>query len=66
MTTREIVEKALSLGLIAPGGKTPEKSLDARLYLEQKRPDLSRFMRLHSHGPTRAARGSVRWTLRER
>jgi hypothetical protein len=62
LTTREIADRAIKLGLITPHGKTPERSMAARLYTRARiDPDL---VKLESPGNTRAKRDTVRWTLR--
>jgi HB1/ASXL restriction endonuclease-like protein with HTH domain len=62
MTAREILERAVSGGLIVSHGKTPLATLTATLYEESKRD--SRLQRIFEQGPTRAKRGTVRWTIR--
>jgi HB1, ASXL, restriction endonuclease HTH domain len=62
MTAREILQRAVNGGLIVSEGKTPLATLTATLYQECKRD--SRLERVFEPGPTRAKRGSVRWTLR--
>lgn len=49
-------------GLIATIGKTPWKTMDAALYASNR--GGGPVVKLAQPGPTRAARGSVRWTLR--
>jgi hypothetical protein len=65
MTTREITDEALRQGLIETAGKTPEKSMDAQLYVRAKQPGAT-IVRLAEPGTIRARRGSVRWTLTSR
>ena len=62
MTAREILQRAVNDGLIVSQGKTPLATLTATLYEEYKRD--SRLERVFEQGPTRAKRGTVRWTLR--
>ncbi len=62
MTAREILQRAVSRGLIATKGKTPLASLQAVLYVRSKRDP--RLERVFDQGPTRAKRGTVRWRLR--
>lgn len=65
LTTAEVTERAIDKGMLSTKGKTPEASMSAALYKEagSKKP---RVCKLAQQGPTRAARGSVRWTLAER
>jgi hypothetical protein len=65
LTTREIVEEALRLGLIDPRGITPHVTMAARLYEEVRKHPEGPIVRAHEPGGTRARRGSVRWALRE-
>jgi HB1, ASXL, restriction endonuclease HTH domain len=62
LSTREITDRAIETGLIAPRGKKPHATMAARLYV-QGRND-SRLVKLETSGERRAKRGSVRWTLR--
>ena len=64
MTTREVVEKAIERGLIAPRGKTPEASMSAALYVHLKEHPDGRIQREFAPGPKRAVRSSVRWAYR--
>jgi hypothetical protein len=59
LTTAEITEIALRRGLISTGGKTPNASMSAALY---GAPSKSSIRREFTPGPSRALRGSVRWT----
>ena len=63
LTTRQVVDEAVERGLIAPTGKTPDASMSAALYGELH--TSSRVLKLAAPGPTRAARGTVRWVLRD-
>ncbi len=63
MTVHEITSEALRRSLIAPGGKTPEATMMAALYVDAKKVS-TRFARLSRPGPTKAERNSVRWALR--
>ncbi len=63
MTAREITEEALHRGLIRSAGKTPEATMSARLYVEARDNPDGRLVRLAEPGPTRAKRGSVRWSI---
>ena len=65
LTSAEITAKALERGLVTTTGKTPEASMSAALYVELGRPK-SRVAKLSRPGPTRSARGSVRWSLSAR
>ena len=62
LTTAEITERAIEKGMLSTKGKTPEASMSAALYKEAgtKKPRVSKIAQ---PGPTRAARGSVRWAL---
>jgi hypothetical protein len=64
LTTREITEVALQRGLIRPTGKTPEATMAAVLYQIVRDASDPQVVKVFSPGPTRAARGSVRWTLK--
>ena len=62
LTAREITDRAIKRGLIAPHGKTPHVTMSARLYVHaSENPEL---VKLQAPGSGRAKRGSVRWTLR--
>jgi HB1, ASXL, restriction endonuclease HTH domain len=62
LTTREITDRAIERGLLAPRGKTPHRTMEAKLYLRGRRdPEL---VKLEAQGNGRAKRGSVRWSLR--
>ena len=63
MTRSEITDQALASGLIPTIGKSPGQSMSAALYLHAKKP-ASVVRRVAEPGPTRARRGTVRWTLR--
>jgi hypothetical protein len=58
LTAPEIVERALAKGLIETHGATPAASLASALYTAPPGVPIRRVFR---QGPTRAARGSVRW-----
>jgi hypothetical protein len=60
----EIVEKAIRLGLLRTRGKTPERTMSARLYGELAENPRTRLRRIAEPGLLRAVRNSVRWTLR--
>lgn len=65
MTAQEIIDKAVAEGLLRPKGKTPQATLSARLYVyvrDHPKPVIERHA---EPGPTRARRGSVRWSLRD-
>jgi hypothetical protein len=64
LTAEEIVREALERGLLRPQGKTPEKTMTAALYCVVRDDPSSPIRRIAQPGPTRAARGSVRWALR--
>ncbi|HEY5182203.1 MAG TPA: winged helix-turn-helix domain-containing protein [Dermatophilaceae bacterium] len=59
--TRELTDLAIARGLIVPVGKTPDASMATVLYAELQRGAMIR--KLEMPGPTRAARGTVRWVL---
>ena len=62
LTTEEIVQIAMHRGLLKTRGKTPSKTLTAKLYcLVRADPD-GPIRREYQPGNSRAARGSVRWT----
>jgi len=64
LTVAEITDQAVHKGLIAPKGSTPYATMRASLYTRvQVDPEL---VKIHTPGPVRAKRGSVRWTLRGR
>ena len=63
LTSAEITERAITRGLLNPGGRTPEASMSAALYLEALRPG-GRLIKIAIPGRIRAVRGSVRWTVR--
>ncbi len=62
LTVNEIVERAISKGLVVSTGKTPGATLSALLYRRIGRPDCP-IQRLSEPGPGRARRGTVRWTI---
>jgi hypothetical protein len=62
LTTREITDRALEKGLIGSRGRTPHNSMSAALY--KRLAVSSELIKIQAPGKTRAARGSVRWTLR--
>lgn len=62
LTTHEITDLAITEGLIAPTGKTPQASMSRVLYLRVRSdPEL---VKVDDPVNVRAKRGSVRWTLR--
>jgi HB1, ASXL, restriction endonuclease HTH domain len=62
LTTQEITDRAVEIGLIIPVGKTPYATMRARLYAHVSNdPEL---VKLEEPGNQRARRGSVHWTLR--
>ena len=63
LTTQEITERALTLGLIVPRGKTPQATMGAELY--RRLGTDAGIVKTDARGPIRARRGSVRWALRE-
>ena len=64
MTTRELTEAALRKRLINPSGQTPEATMSAVLYMNCQDVKGNVIQRQFTPGPARAARGSVRWSLR--
>jgi HB1/ASXL restriction endonuclease-like protein with HTH domain len=61
LTSREVTDASIRRGLIVPVGKTPEATMTAALYTaSQHRGDLTK---VSEPGPTRARRGTVRWTV---
>jgi hypothetical protein len=62
LTVREIVDLAVADGLLSPTGRTPQATMSAQLYRSLQRDPNSPFARQAEPGPTRAVRGSVRWT----
>jgi hypothetical protein len=66
LTTREMTDEALRRGLIPAAGKTPQNSMSARLYVAVRDNPDGPIKRLSEEGHGRAARGSVRWALKQR
>jgi hypothetical protein len=64
LTTDEITDEALRRGLLVTTGKTPRRTMDARLYALVKNNPASPIERVFTPGAGRAQRGSVRWRLR--
>ena len=64
LTAREIVAAAIKKGLIVPKGKTPEATMSAALYARAKSDPF--LVKLDIPGPSRAKRGSVRWSVQRR
>lgn len=65
MTAKEITEEAIRRGLLRPAGRTPKATMSAALYTHVRDVPTTPIVRLHEPGPSRAARGSVRWAWRE-
>jgi hypothetical protein len=65
MSAREIIDEAIAQGLLDPSGKTPVATLSARLYCHVRDAPEPVIERHAEAGPTRARRGSVRWSLRQ-
>jgi hypothetical protein len=63
LSTRELTERAVKKGLINPRGKTPDRTMAAKLY-QRVRFD-SELVKLQTPGKGRAKFGSVRWALRD-
>ena len=66
LTVDEITAEALRRRLISTNGKTPAASAGAQLYLELRDNPRTRLVREAKPSPSRARRGSVRWTLKGR
>ena len=64
LTLTELVGQCLQQGLIAPTGRTPDRTMSAALYEHVASPDPV-ITKVERRGPHRAVRGSVRWTLRQ-
>jgi hypothetical protein len=62
LSTREIMDRAIERGLIAPRGKTPLRTMESKLYLHVRSDPT--LVKLEAQGNGRAAPRSVRWTLR--
>lgn len=62
LTTREITDRALKAGLVVTRGRTPHLSMSAALY--KRLGSDAELIKIEVPGRNRAARGSVRWTLR--
>ena len=63
LTAEEITQRALSEGVLRTNGKTPTRSMSARLYLAVHADPNGRLQRLFQPGPLRAVRDSVCWSL---
>lgn len=63
LTSEEITERALERGLIVSHGQTPVATMAAILY--RRLGSDPQLVKTEDRGPTRAKRGTVRWTLRE-
>jgi hypothetical protein len=64
MTAKELALAALERGLIKSGGKTPDATLAAQLYVRVREQPDGPLRRVAIPGPTRAQRGTVRWKWR--
>jgi HB1/ASXL restriction endonuclease-like protein with HTH domain len=64
MTTRELADTVLRRKLVETRGKTPDATIAARLYGLAQSTKNPGIVRLAEPGPTRARRGSVRWSWR--
>ena len=62
MTAAEILDLAMSRGLLRSGGQTPRASMSRALYVEVRRPN-TQLAKLATPGRFRVVRGSVRWAL---
>jgi hypothetical protein len=65
LTVREITSEALRRGLLKTAGKTPHASMSSRLYVATRNRADFPIERVFEAGRTRAARGSVRWRVRQ-
>ena len=65
LTASEIVARAQTQKLLKSQGKTPDQTMASALYMDIRKGGRTRFLRLSRKGPTRAARNSVRWTLKK-
>lgn len=61
LSTRELLDRIVSEELIVPKGRTPLATLSAVLYTNVA--GGGELRKLSSPGKTRAATGSVRWTV---
>jgi hypothetical protein len=61
LSTRELLDRVIELGLVESTGQTPEATLSAALYRHAMKDPVLR--RVFVPGSMRAKRGSVRWTL---
>jgi HB1, ASXL, restriction endonuclease HTH domain len=65
MTLREIEIRIRQEGLVRPVGRTPDRTLSARLYEYWHSHPAGNLVRHAEPGPTRAKRGSVYWIWRD-
>ena len=65
MTAKELVDVAMSRGLITTRGATPDATLAAQLYVQLRLQPDGPLRRTAEPGRLRAQRGSVRWEWRE-
>jgi HB1, ASXL, restriction endonuclease HTH domain len=66
LTVDDVVAEALRRKLVRSSGKTPIATMSACLYVDVRENPETPFIRIADTGRTRARRGSVRWTLRNR
>jgi hypothetical protein len=64
LSTREITDRAIERGLVAPRGATPQATMAAELY--RRLGSDSRLVKIGTPDEGRAKPGSVRWALRAR
>ena len=64
LTSDEVTDEALRLGLLVTNGKTPHRTMSACLYTLVKNNPAAPIERVFAPGTSRAQRGSVRWRLR--
>lgn len=64
LSLSELVGQCIQQGLIAPTGRTPDKTMAAALYAHVAGPH-PLITKVERRGPHRAERGSVHWTQRQ-
>jgi restriction system protein len=64
LTSKEITDRAIASAVLRSTGKTPDRTMTARLYLDTLHNPASRFRRIAQAGRIRAKRGSVKWALK--
>ena len=66
LSVQEILTEARRRRLLKSRGKTPDRTLASALYVDMRKNQNTRFVRLSEKGPVRAVRNSVRWALKKR